>query len=41
MAALPIWASRIGLVLNGKGYDRALHGVDEVNVAMPSPTASG
>ena len=37
MAALPPEAgrSRIGLVLNGKGYDRALGtAVDEVNVAM-------
>ena len=37
MAALPQEAgrSRIGLVLNGKGYDRALGtAVDEVNVAM-------
>jgi hydroxymethylglutaryl-CoA lyase len=37
MAALPTTAgrSRIGLVLNGKGYDRALGtGVDEVNVAL-------
>ncbi len=37
MAALPNAAgrSRIGLVLNGKGYDRALGtAVDEVNVAM-------
>ncbi|HYC99162.1 hydroxymethylglutaryl-CoA lyase [Brevundimonas sp.] len=37
MAALPPEAgrSRIGLVLNGKGYDRALGtSVDEVNVAM-------
>ncbi|HWQ88148.1 hydroxymethylglutaryl-CoA lyase [Brevundimonas sp.] len=37
MAALPREAgrSRIGLVLNGKGYDRALGtAVDEVNVAM-------
>lgn len=37
MAALPKEAgrSRIGLVLNGKGYDRALGtAVDEVNVAM-------
>jgi hydroxymethylglutaryl-CoA lyase len=37
MAALPHEAgrSRIGLVLNGKGYDRALGtSVDEVNVAM-------
>lgn len=37
MAALPHEAgrSRIGLVLNGKGYDRALGtAVDEVNVAM-------
>lgn len=37
MAALPTTAgrSRIGLVLNGKGYDRALGaGVDEVNVSL-------
>ena len=37
MAALPSRPghSRIGLVLNGKGYDRALGtGVDEVNVAL-------
>ena len=37
MAALPQEAgrSRIGLVLNGKGYDRALGtAVDEVNIAM-------
>jgi hydroxymethylglutaryl-CoA lyase len=36
MAALPHEAgrSRIGLVLNSKGYDRALGTVDEVNVAM-------
>ncbi|WP_406852756.1 hydroxymethylglutaryl-CoA lyase [Brevundimonas sp. BH3] len=37
MAALPYEAgrSRIGLVLNGKGYDRALGtGVDEVNVSL-------
>ena len=37
MAALPPAAgrSRIGLVLNGKGYDRALGtGVDEVNVSL-------
>jgi len=37
MAALPPSAgrSRIGLVLNGKGYDRALGtGVDEVNVSL-------
>ncbi|WP_428150756.1 hydroxymethylglutaryl-CoA lyase [Brevundimonas sp.] len=37
MAALPAapGRSRIGLVLNGKGYDRALGtGVDEVNVAL-------
>jgi hydroxymethylglutaryl-CoA lyase len=37
MAALPpqTGRSRIGLVLNGKGYDRALGtSVDEVNVAM-------
>ena len=37
MAALPAASghSRIGLVLNGKGYDRALGtGVDEVNVSL-------
>jgi hydroxymethylglutaryl-CoA lyase len=37
MAALPAadGCSRIGLVLNGKGYDRALGtGVDEVNVSL-------
>lgn len=34
--------SRIGLVLNGKGYDRALRtGVDEVNVAMSATDGFG
>ena len=44
MAALPHEAgrSRIGLVLNGKGYDRALGtGVDEVNVAMSATDGFG
>lgn len=44
MAALPQEAgrSRIGLVLNGKGYDRALGtSVDEVNVAMSATDGFG
>jgi hydroxymethylglutaryl-CoA lyase len=44
MAALPKTAghSRIGLVLNGKGYDRALGtSVDEVNVAMSATDGFG
>jgi len=44
MAALPRAAgrSRIGLVLNGKGYDRALGtAVDEVNVAMSATDGFG
>ncbi|HYD28539.1 hydroxymethylglutaryl-CoA lyase [Brevundimonas sp.] len=44
MAALPHEAgrSRIGLVLNGKGYDRALGtSVDEVNVAMSATDGFG
>ena len=44
MAALPYTAgrSRIGLVLNGKGYDRALGtAVDEVNVAMSATDGFG
>ena len=44
MAALPPEAgrSRIGLVLNGKGYDRALGtAVDEVNVAMSATDGFG
>lgn len=44
MAALPQAAgrSRIGLVLNGKGYDRALGtAVDEVNVAMSATDGFG
>jgi hydroxymethylglutaryl-CoA lyase len=44
MAALPSEAgrSRIGLVLNGKGYDRALGTtVDEVNVAMSATDGFG
>ena len=44
MAALPPEAgrSRIGLVLNGKGYDRALGTtVDEVNVAMSATDGFG
>ena len=44
MAALPHAAgrSRIGLVLNGKGYDRALGTtVDEVNVAMSATDGFG
>ncbi len=44
MAALPHQAgrSRIGLVLNGKGYDRALGtAVDEVNVAMSATDGFG
>lgn len=44
MAALPPLAgrSRIGLVLNGKGYDRALGtSVDEVNVAMSATDGFG
>ena len=44
MAALPHAAgrSRIGLVLNGKGYDRALGtAVDEVNVAMSATDGFG
>jgi len=44
MAALPAEAgrSRIGLVLNGKGYDRALGtGVDEVNVSLSVSTGFG
>ena len=44
MAALPHAAgrSRIGLVLNGRGYDRALGtAVDEVNVAMSATDGFG
>ena len=44
MAALPHQEgrSRIGLVLNGKGYDRALGtAVDEVNVAMSATDGFG
>lgn len=44
MAALPHQPgrSRIGLVLNGKGYDRALGtAVDEVNVAMSATDGFG
>ena len=44
MAALPHEAgrSRIGLVLNGRGYDRALGtAVDEVNVAMSATDGFG
>ena len=44
MAALPhaVGRSRIGLVLNGKGYDRALGtAVDEVNVAMSATDGFG
>lgn len=44
MAGLPPKAgrSRIGLVLNGKGYDRALTtGVDEVNVALSATDGFG
>ena len=44
MAALPHQSgrSRIGLVLNGKGYDRALGtAVDEVNVAMSATDGFG
>jgi len=44
MAALPpaVDRSRIGLVLNGKGYDRALGtAVDEVNVAMSATDGFG
>jgi len=44
MAALPTTPgrSRIGLVLNGKGYDRALGtAVDEVNVAMSATDGFG
>lgn len=44
MAALPheTGRSRIGLVLNGKGYDRALGtAVDEVNVAMSATDGFG
>jgi hydroxymethylglutaryl-CoA lyase len=44
MAVLPHEAgrSRIGLVLNGKGYDRALGtAVDEVNVAMSATDGFG
>ena len=44
MAALPpeMGRSRIGLVLNGKGYDRALGtAVDEVNVAMSATDGFG
>ncbi len=44
MAALPHQSgrSRIGLVLNGKGYDRALGtSVDEVNVAMSATDGFG
>lgn len=44
MAALPRTdgRSRIGLVLNGKGYDRALStAVDEVNVAMSATDGFG
>ena len=44
MTALPhaVGRSRIGLVLNGKGYDRALGtAVDEVNVAMSATDGFG
>ena len=44
MAALPTSTGhrRIGLVLNGKGYDRALTtGVDEVNIAMSATDGFG
>ena len=44
MTALPRepGRSRIGLVLNGKGYDRALGtGVDEVNIAMSATDGFG
>ncbi|HUH24857.1 MAG TPA: hydroxymethylglutaryl-CoA lyase, partial [Brevundimonas sp.] len=44
MAALPPAPghSRIGLVLNGKGYDRALGtAVDEVNIAMSATDGFG
>jgi len=44
MAALPSAPghSRIGLVLNGKGYDRALGtGVDEVNIALSATDGFG
>ena len=44
IAALPRepGRSRIGLVLNGKGYDRALGtGVDEVNIAMSATDGFG
>ena len=44
MAALPHQdgRSRIGLVLNGKGYDRALaSGVDEVNVSVAATDGFG
>ena len=44
MAELPREAgrSRIGLVLNGKGYDRALTtGVDEVNIALSATDGFG
>src|SRR6187551_1312804 len=44
MAALPRepGRSRIGLVLNGKGYDRALGtAVDEVNVALSATDGFG
>src|SRR5690606_38596521 len=44
MAVLPHEAgrSRVGLVLNGKGYDRALGtAVDEVNVAMSATDGFG
>ena len=44
MSALPAAAdrSRIGLVLNGKGYDRALGtSVDEVNIAMSATDGFG
>lgn len=44
MEALPAAAgrSRIGLVLNGKGYDRALKtGVDEVNVSIAATDGFG
>lgn len=44
MAVLPreVGRSRIGLVLNGKGYDRALAtGVDEVNVSVAATDGFG
>ena len=44
MAELPrqVGRSRIGLVLNGRGYDRALTtGVDEVNVALSATDGFG